>query len=159
MRGGGSCCGKKIVRRSASAGRFRRSNRAKRANRCATDSPNAPSNGAAAPHRNIFFVLVVPRLHLAPCAAELHAAQRPRMHAHAFSSSRLEPFLQKCVDGLRIGFAARGFQHLADEPADRLWIGFCVGDLVRVIGDNLIDKFFQRPRCQYQCQRRNCRCR
>src|SRR5258707_7066310 len=41
-------------------------------------------------------------------------------------------FLQQCVHRLRVRLAARRLHHLPDEPADGLWVGFGVVDLVRV---------------------------
>jgi hypothetical protein len=58
--------------------------------------------------------------------------------------SRADFFPQKFVDGLRIGLAARRLHHLADEPADRLRIRPRVGELVRILGDDIVDQFLDR---------------
>ena len=60
------------------------------------------------------------------------------------SRSDSDALLEEIVDRLRIGLAARRLHHLADEPADRLRIGLCVADLVRILGDNLVDELFER---------------
>jgi hypothetical protein len=52
--------------------------------------------------------------------------------------------LEQIVDRLRIGLAARRLHHLADEPADRFRVRFGVGDLVGVLGDDVVDDLFDR---------------
>src|SRR6185436_470225 len=47
--------------------------------------------------------------------------------------------LEQIIDGLRVGLAASRFHDLPDEPADCLWIGLGVRDLVRVGGDHGFD--------------------
>ena len=60
------------------------------------------------------------------------------------SRSDAETLLEKIVDRLRVGFAARSLHHLADEPSDRLRIGFGVADFVGILRDNLVDELFER---------------
>src|SRR5262249_60088108 len=48
------------------------------------------------------------------------------------------------VDPSRIGVPTRRFHRLTDEPADRLRIGLRVGDLVRVLGDDLVHHLLDR---------------
>ena len=49
---------------------------------------------------------------------------------------------QDVVDGLRVGFAARGFHHLADEPAEGLRLVLDLGDLFGVRRDDLVHDLF-----------------
>ena len=62
------------------------------------------------------------------------------------SRSETELLLEQVIDGLRVGLAARRLHHLADEPADRLRVGFGVGDLVGVSTDDVVDDLLDRPK-------------
>jgi len=52
--------------------------------------------------------------------------------------STINAFPDELIDGLRVGFAARGFHRLPDEPPDRLRISFGIGNLVRVLGEGFL---------------------
>lgn len=52
--------------------------------------------------------------------------------------------LQEIIDSLRIGLAARCLHHLADEPTDRFGVCLGVGNLARVLGDDVVDESFDR---------------
>src|SRR5690349_5124164 len=56
------------------------------------------------------------------------------------SRSQTELLLENVVDRLRVRLAARHFHHLADEPADRFRIALRIGNLVRIPGDDVIDR-------------------
>ena len=60
------------------------------------------------------------------------------------SRSDANLLLEKIVDGLRIGLAAGGLHYLTDEPADRLRVCLGVGDLVRVLSDDVVDDLLDR---------------
>ena len=55
-----------------------------------------------------------------------------------------DALLQEIVDRLRVGFATRCLHHLADEPADRFRIGFGVGYLVRMLGNDVVNECSDR---------------
>ena len=55
--------------------------------------------------------------------AKLFAA-RPNSRINACSASKSELGLEEVVHRLRIGLTAGRFQHLSDEPPERLRIGF-----------------------------------
>ena len=48
---------------------------------------------------------------------------------------------QHLVDLCRVGFAARRFHDLADEPAEHRWFGFGLFDFVRIGSDYIVDGF------------------
>src|SRR6185437_13100564 len=90
------------------------------------------------------------------CAASFSSARaNPRRPATAPHLNRIsgapnarasesEFLFQDVVDRGRARFAARRLHYLADEPADRLRIGLGVGNLVRILGDDLVDRLFDR---------------
>ena len=70
----------------------------------------------------------------APCLSRGHINRR--------DSSGADLLPQEIVDGLRIRLAAGSLHHLTDEPADRLRILCRIGDLVRILGDDLVNQLF-----------------
>jgi len=64
--------------------------------------------------------------------------------ATILTRSDAELGLEQVVDGLRIGLAARRLHDLADEPADELRLGFRLGYLVRIGGDDVVHHLFDR---------------
>src|SRR5947209_17768194 len=73
-----------------------------------------------------------------------HAALGDDTAATDLIRSDAELGFEQIVDRLRISLAAGRLHDLADEPADELWLGFRLLDLVRVGGDDVIDDLFDR---------------
>jgi hypothetical protein len=134
---------KKILRRTALSGRWRPQRGEKRANRCPTDSRARrrwrPLGRARRPRREDSGVRF----------ARARRLRRERKGAAEPLRSDAELGLEEIVDRLRVGFAAGRFHHLADEPADRFRVHPGVGDLVRVLGEDVGDELFEFPRVAY----------
>lgn len=128
---------KKIMHRTALRVHWRLPPSAKRTNRCQPIRAHGVfgvriRRSTAGPHA---------RFSISICSFATRRDARSATQRRDAEASRSEAELvaQEVVDGLRIGFAARRLHHLADEPADRLRVRFGVGDLVRVLADDVVD--------------------
>src|SRR5246127_6014822 len=73
--------------------------------------------------------------------AKLPRGASPARHRRCSAErSAAELAREDFVDRLRTCFAARRLHHLTDEPTDRFRIGPVLCDLVRIGGDDLVDR-------------------
>ena len=130
---------KKILRRTPPRARRQPHRGAKRANQCQAIRADGAFRGRARRRADD-----AAREFFAPfrLARRMRRVFFARAEMTPLSRSDSDPLLQKIVDRLRIGFAARRFHHLADEPTDCPRVRFGVGDLVGVLGDDVVDELF-----------------